>query len=167
MNGITLNNQLEIPLRQVAQLLQVPAYVVVRLAIRLQNTLQTLPKSKEPLATPLDSTSAQEKFYTLAQIHLLEDCIQAIRQGYSLVGVLEEIKRYGSTTHLNSQLSSAKQKPTPAINMKRLPAYQAKTPLTRPQKKAIPPVKKNVYTTPQPFPVLKKRTNPPADWFNY
>jgi hypothetical protein len=49
--------------------------------------------------------------------------------------------------------------------MNRLPAYRAKTPLTRTQKKVIPPVKKSVYTTPQTFPVLKKRTNPPADWF--
>jgi hypothetical protein len=165
MNGVTLNNQLELPLRQVAQLLQVPTYVVVRLAIRLQNTLPTLPKSEESLATPLDSTSTQEKFYTLAQIQLLEDCVHAIRQGYSLATVLETIKCYGSTKQLNHQLSSVKQKTTPSIDMKRLPAYRAKTPLTRPQKKAIPPVKKSVYTTPQPFPVLKKRTNPPANWF--
>jgi hypothetical protein len=167
MNGVTLSNQLELPLRQVAQLLQVPTYVVARLAIRLQNTLQTHPKNKEPLATPLESHSAQENFFTLAQIQLLEDCIHAIRQGYSLVSILEEIKQQGSTKHLNLHLPKGKQKPTPSIHMNRLPAYRAKTPLTRTQKKAIPPVKKSVYTTPQPFPVLKKRTNPPADWFNY
>ena len=165
MNGIKLNNQLELPLRQVVQLLQVPAYVVVRLAIRLQNTLPSHPKSKESLATPLESHSAQEKFFTLVQIQLLEDCIHAIRQGYSLVSILETLKRYGSTKQLNNQLSSVKQKTTPSVDIKRLPAYRAKTPLTRPQKKAIPPVKKSVYTTPQPFPVLKKRTTPPADWF--
>jgi len=165
MNGVTVNNQLELPLRQVAQLLQVPAYVVVRLAIRLQNTLPSQPKNKEPLATPLESSSAQEKFFTLAQIQLLEDCVYAIRNGYSLATVLETLKRYGSTKQLNNQLSSVKQKTPPSIDVKRLPAYRAKTPLTRPQKKAIPPVKKSVYTTPQPFPVLKKRSNPPADWF--
>ena len=161
MNAISLNNQLEIPLRQVAQLLNLPSFVVVRLATRLHRVLPISLKQRLANAPLMKPKSQTELFFTLAEVQLLEDCIQAIRQGHSLAKILEGVQQQGYFLQLQS---TAKKPQDKAVAFARLPAYKGKVPATA-QKKAIAPVKKSVYTTPQTFPVLKKRSTPPKEWF--
>ena len=166
MNAVSIHNQLELPLRQVAHLLQVPPFVVVRLALRLQQmTPKTSSNPDVRRLHPLKAGSQSENFYTLTQIQLLENCMDAIRQGRSLTGFLEGFQQQGTPLCSPNTDPLEKSKGLLSVNIRRLPAYKGKTPFLRQQKAVISPVKKPITPTPSAFPILKKRTTPPGQWF--
>jgi hypothetical protein len=166
MNAVSIHNQLELPLRQVAHLLQVPPFVVVRLALRLQQMTPKTPNSQDDQRLPpVKVGNPSENFYTLTQIQLLENCMDAIRQGRSLTGFLEGFQQQGAPLCSPEKDPLEKSKGLLSVNIRRLPAYKGKTPFLCQQKAVLSPVKKPLPAPPSAFPILKKRSTPPAQWF--
>ncbi len=165
MNAVSIHNQLELPLRQVAHLLQVPPFVVVRLALRLQQMTPKTPSSQHARRLPpLKAGNQSESFYTLTQIQLLENCMDAIRQGRSLTGFLEGFQQQGVPLFSPEKDPLEKSKGLLSVNIRRLPAYKGNPPFLCQQKAVISPVKNPIQPPLLAFPILKKRT-PPAQWF--
>lgn len=148
---VPVNPQLELPLQQVAQLLKLPPYVVVRLAYRLlqHSTLRR----------------GHSLFFSMAEFKHLQTSIQLLREGHSLNHVAATVSPSTLTRTHREEINSLTTTVTVSatVNIKRLPPFQHINPIVSatPRKTAMAP---NISATAATFPVLKKSTSLPKAW---
>jgi hypothetical protein len=161
MNNSPLNPLLELPLQQVAQLLKLPTYVVVRLAYRILK--QPTTRYRETL------------FFSVEDFKQLQSSIQLIRQGHSLNAVLTSLYPNQLTrttreevTHLTAQPVSHS-----SNSIKRLESFQKIKLPNHSTHKTISSNNGSSHTRvsrPNPvvasFPVLKKQATLPKEWLS-
>jgi hypothetical protein len=152
MVNTSVTPQLELPLQQVAQLLKLPPYVVVRLAYRLlqQGAVRR----------------GQSLFFSMAEFKHLQTSIQLLREGHSLHHVAATISPSQLTRTSREEIQSLTTAASisTTVNIKRLPPFQQIKPVVQPVKRTTVVATTVSATAVNTFPVLKKSSALPKAW---